>query len=159
MIRPNSVVSERPGVEGRNSARFAPSNRRRLSAPGMPTFLAIADLWGGQRTAAPADPRLSITIHLSKLVHARAPTSPLHAEGRCPHAHFGGAGHPPGLVCAFRRRAARWRGLASPAARRACVRWASPTRSDHQRHPGRSYCRAAFPRCGLQRPLHAAACR
>ncbi|ODU77359.1 MbcA/ParS/Xre antitoxin family protein [Novosphingobium sp. SCN 63-17] len=29
-----------------NPFRFAPSNRRRLSAPGMRTFLAIADLWG-----------------------------------------------------------------------------------------------------------------
>ena len=26
--------------------RFAPANRRRLSAPGLRTFLAIADLWG-----------------------------------------------------------------------------------------------------------------
>jgi Protein of unknown function (DUF2384). len=26
--------------------RFAPANRRRLSAPGFRTFLAIADLWG-----------------------------------------------------------------------------------------------------------------
>jgi Protein of unknown function (DUF2384) len=26
--------------------RFSPANRRRLSAPGMRTFLAIADLWG-----------------------------------------------------------------------------------------------------------------
>lgn len=26
--------------------RFAPGNRRRLSAPGLRTFLAIADLWG-----------------------------------------------------------------------------------------------------------------
>jgi hypothetical protein len=26
--------------------RFAPSNRRRLSGPGLRTFLAIADLWG-----------------------------------------------------------------------------------------------------------------
>ncbi|WP_445503378.1 MbcA/ParS/Xre antitoxin family protein [Microvirga sp. G4-2] len=27
-------------------ARFEPANRKRLSAPGMRTFLAIADLWG-----------------------------------------------------------------------------------------------------------------
>ncbi|WP_336975234.1 MbcA/ParS/Xre antitoxin family protein [Sphingobium aromaticiconvertens] len=27
-------------------SRFAPSNRRRLSAPALRTFLAIADLWG-----------------------------------------------------------------------------------------------------------------
>lgn len=30
--------------------RFAPENRRRLSAPGMRTFLAIADLWGLDET-------------------------------------------------------------------------------------------------------------
>jgi len=31
-------------------ARFAPENRRRLSAPGLRTFLAIADLWGLDET-------------------------------------------------------------------------------------------------------------
>lgn len=31
-------------------ARFAPENRRRLSAPGLRTFLAIADLWGMDET-------------------------------------------------------------------------------------------------------------
>jgi hypothetical protein len=29
-----------------DEARFAPANRKRLSAPAMRTFLAIADLWG-----------------------------------------------------------------------------------------------------------------
>jgi hypothetical protein len=29
-----------------NKSRFAPANRRRLSAPALRTFLAIADLWG-----------------------------------------------------------------------------------------------------------------
>lgn len=29
-----------------DASRFAPENRRRLSAPGLRTFLAIADLWG-----------------------------------------------------------------------------------------------------------------
>jgi uncharacterized protein (DUF2384 family) len=35
-----------------DASRFAPANRRRLSGPGLRTFLAIADLWGlseGQR--------------------------------------------------------------------------------------------------------------
>ena len=27
-------------------SRFAPANRKRLSAPALRTFLAIADLWG-----------------------------------------------------------------------------------------------------------------
>nr|WP_294517797.1 MbcA/ParS/Xre antitoxin family protein [uncultured Rhodopila sp.] len=31
--------------------RFAPANRRRLSAPGLRSFLAIADLWGLNETA------------------------------------------------------------------------------------------------------------
>jgi uncharacterized protein (DUF2384 family) len=35
----------KPGPLGLDSRRFAPGNRRRLSAPGLRTFLAIADLW------------------------------------------------------------------------------------------------------------------
>ncbi len=35
-----------PGPDRLDPQRFAPANRRRLSAPGMRTFLAIADLWG-----------------------------------------------------------------------------------------------------------------
>lgn len=35
------AVSERLGL-----ARFAPANRKRLSAPALRTFLTIADLWG-----------------------------------------------------------------------------------------------------------------
>jgi Protein of unknown function (DUF2384) len=35
---------ERP--QGLDRSRFAPANRRRLSAPALRTFLAIADLWG-----------------------------------------------------------------------------------------------------------------
>jgi hypothetical protein len=35
-----------PGSQRLDSSRFAPVNRRRLSAPGLRTFLAIADLWG-----------------------------------------------------------------------------------------------------------------
>jgi uncharacterized protein (DUF2384 family) len=35
-----------PGPRRLDSERFAPANRRRLSAPGLRTFLAIADLWG-----------------------------------------------------------------------------------------------------------------
>lgn len=46
MAQRDPVVGETPEVHGRDLARFAPSNRRRLSAPGMRTFLAIADLWG-----------------------------------------------------------------------------------------------------------------
>src|SRR5262245_18763816 len=35
-----------PGPERLDASRFAPANRKRLSAPGFRTFLAIADLWG-----------------------------------------------------------------------------------------------------------------
>jgi Protein of unknown function (DUF2384) len=35
-----------PGPQVLNRSRFAPANRRRLSAPAFRTFLAIADLWG-----------------------------------------------------------------------------------------------------------------
>ena len=34
------------GAQRLHSSRFAPANRRRLSAPALRTFLAIADLWG-----------------------------------------------------------------------------------------------------------------
>ncbi|HQZ13675.1 MAG TPA: MbcA/ParS/Xre antitoxin family protein [Devosia sp.] len=34
------------GPERLDAGRFAPENRRRLSAPALRTFLAIADLWG-----------------------------------------------------------------------------------------------------------------
>ncbi|WP_082532267.1 MULTISPECIES: MbcA/ParS/Xre antitoxin family protein [unclassified Phenylobacterium] len=35
-----------PGPPRLDVERFAPENRRRLSAPGLRTFLAISDLWG-----------------------------------------------------------------------------------------------------------------
>jgi hypothetical protein len=35
-----------PGPEQVDRGRFAPEQRRRLSAPGLRAFLAIADLWG-----------------------------------------------------------------------------------------------------------------
>jgi hypothetical protein len=34
------------GAQRLDISRFAPANRRRLSAPALRTFLAIADLWG-----------------------------------------------------------------------------------------------------------------
>jgi len=34
------------GADRLDPARFSPANRRRLSAPGLRSFLAIADLWG-----------------------------------------------------------------------------------------------------------------
>jgi hypothetical protein len=34
------------GPDRVDASRFAPANRRRLSGPGLRTFLAIADLWG-----------------------------------------------------------------------------------------------------------------
>src|SRR3979409_2221691 len=34
------------GPQRLDSSRFAPANRRRLSAPALRTFLAIVDLWG-----------------------------------------------------------------------------------------------------------------
>jgi hypothetical protein len=39
-----------PGPGRLDATRFAPANRRRLSAPAMRTFLAIADLWGLSET-------------------------------------------------------------------------------------------------------------
>src|SRR5260370_18912021 len=34
------------GPQRLDNSRFAPANRKRLSAPALRTFLAIADLWG-----------------------------------------------------------------------------------------------------------------
>jgi hypothetical protein len=44
--RQTSHTAVEPGPERLDPSRFAPANRRRLSAPGFRTFLAIADLWG-----------------------------------------------------------------------------------------------------------------
>jgi hypothetical protein len=41
--RPTETKKE---LQRLNKSRFAPANRRRLSAPALRTFLAIADLWG-----------------------------------------------------------------------------------------------------------------
>lgn len=46
MAQPDSTVNEVTVAGGLDLSRFAPLNRRRLSAPGLRTFLAIADLWG-----------------------------------------------------------------------------------------------------------------
>lgn len=44
--RPQQAASLAKGPDRLDAARFAPANRRRLSAPGLRSFLAIADLWG-----------------------------------------------------------------------------------------------------------------
>jgi hypothetical protein len=41
--RPSETAKEPQRLD---SSRFAPANRRRLSAPALRTFIAIADLWG-----------------------------------------------------------------------------------------------------------------
>jgi hypothetical protein len=41
-----AVGAVEPGPSRLDTDRFAPANRRRLSAPGLRAFLAIADLWG-----------------------------------------------------------------------------------------------------------------
>lgn len=46
MAQPDAVVSKTVAAGGLDLSRFAAPNRRRLSAPGLRTFLAIADLWG-----------------------------------------------------------------------------------------------------------------
>ena len=42
----NSPSEAEKGRQRLDNSRFAPANRRRLSAPALRTFLAIADLWG-----------------------------------------------------------------------------------------------------------------
>ena len=48
MPRParSAAPSIEPGPDRLDPARFSPAIRRSLSAPGLRTFLAIADLWG-----------------------------------------------------------------------------------------------------------------
>ena len=48
MVEPlkQQTTAAAQGIPHLEQARFEPTNRRRLSAPGMRTFLAIADLWG-----------------------------------------------------------------------------------------------------------------
>jgi hypothetical protein len=46
---PRSATQQSPNELGPNrldASRFTPTNRRRLSGPGLRTFLAISDLWG-----------------------------------------------------------------------------------------------------------------
>jgi hypothetical protein len=45
-----AVPDVAPGPARLDTGRFSPSNRRRLSAPGLRGFLAIADLWGLNET-------------------------------------------------------------------------------------------------------------
>jgi uncharacterized protein (DUF2384 family) len=45
-----SVPPIEAGPDRLDPGRFSPANRRRLSAPGLRTFLAIADLWGLDET-------------------------------------------------------------------------------------------------------------
>ncbi len=46
-IRASKSIAEiEPGPQRLDAGRFDPANRRRLSAPALRTFLAIADLWG-----------------------------------------------------------------------------------------------------------------
>jgi hypothetical protein len=57
-------------IQALSAARFAPSNRRRLSAPSLRTFLAIADLWGlteQQRLSILGYPSRSTYHHWCKL--------------------------------------------------------------------------------------------
>lgn len=42
--RPRELIAK--GPDRLDASRFLPANRRRLSAPALRTFLAIADLWG-----------------------------------------------------------------------------------------------------------------
>lgn len=44
-LRTNTDSAIEPGPERLEPSRFAAANRRRLSAPALRTFLAIADLW------------------------------------------------------------------------------------------------------------------
>ncbi|HUB12542.1 MAG TPA: MbcA/ParS/Xre antitoxin family protein [Acetobacteraceae bacterium] len=46
MPREQPAAAKAKGPERLDAMRFTPANRRRLSGPGLRSFLAIADLWG-----------------------------------------------------------------------------------------------------------------
>ena len=84
------------GPDRLDATRFAPANRRRLSGPGLRSFLAIADLWGlteEQRLLVMGLPSRSTYHSWIKTVREHGDG---HARGRCAAADFGGAGHPSG---------------------------------------------------------------
>jgi hypothetical protein len=64
------------GPDRLDPARFAPAERRRLSAPGLRTFLAIADLWG----LTEEQRRLALGYPSRSTYHAWARTARTHGE-------------------------------------------------------------------------------
>nr|WP_294545982.1 MbcA/ParS/Xre antitoxin family protein [uncultured Rhodopila sp.] len=50
MSQSATIRAVEPGPPRLDIERFAPANRRRLSAPGLRSFLAIADMWGLNET-------------------------------------------------------------------------------------------------------------
>ena len=72
----NQAEAASQGPPHLNQERFEPANRRRLSAPGMRTFLAIADLW-----ALTEQERLRILGHPARSTyHKWAKQAREHAE-------------------------------------------------------------------------------
>ncbi len=65
-----------PGPDRLDAQRFAPTNRRRLSAPGLRTFLAIADLWG----LSEEERRLILGLPSRSTYHHWAKTAREHGE-------------------------------------------------------------------------------
>ena len=140
---------------GSTSPASRPANRKRLSAPALRTFLAIADLWGLSEEAAPPGARLSVALDLSQLGPAGARARRDHPRRRCADPHLGGARHPPGAGRPVRDGARRPRLAARPASG-AGVRRPAAAGAGHQRLAGRPAHRAAFPRRGARRALHGA---
>lgn len=68
--RPEGIEEAPQPYSGSDVDRFAPANRRRLSAPALRSFLAIADLWGlseEERRLALGYPSRSTYHHWAKL--------------------------------------------------------------------------------------------
>jgi antitoxin Xre/MbcA/ParS-like protein len=65
-----------PGPDRLDPQRFSPANRRRLSAPGLRTFLAIADLWG----LTEEERRLVLGLPARSTYHHWAKTAREHGE-------------------------------------------------------------------------------
>ena len=150
--RPSEPAKGPPRLD---NYRFAPANRRRLSAPGFADFPRHCGSMGLDGRAASPDPRLSLSIHVPQLVQASSRARRFHPRRRCPHTHLGGARDPPGSRDSVSDGAA-WRRVAAKPAQRCRVRWATAARPHHQWLARWAAHGATFPRWRPRGPIHAA---
>ena len=150
------VSDPAPGPQRLDASRFDPANRRRISAPALRTFLAIADLWGLRESSVvsssvipPARPIITGVVRPGRT--EASPWMPMCSPGfrRC------SAFTRPLAFCLGR---ARRRRVAPRPAPGFGLRRAGADRAGHERIAGRAFDRAALPRWRTWRSLYAAQC-